>query len=110
MLDSDGTGNSTQVHVVWCVWVPVVMSYPAKHLIALFPRDRALVLLAWYWQPQGMASVALDTHRAGLHRGSIVGRQVVKSCLSVAIVMGERTGIDHSRVWFFLGWCILLFW
>jgi hypothetical protein len=38
-----------------------------------------------------------------------VGRQVVKSYPSVAIMMGGRTGTDYSWVEFFLGWWFLLF-
>jgi hypothetical protein len=43
----------------------------------------------------------LGTYRAMSREGSIVGKHMVKSCLSVTTVMEERTGTDHSRVYFF---------
>jgi hypothetical protein len=36
--------------------------------------------------------------RVGSHGGATVGQQVVKSCLSIAIEMGEWTSVDWTRV------------
>jgi hypothetical protein len=49
MLDSDGTGSSTQVSIVRCAWVHAVMSYLARHLIPLFPSDAAFGGLGKHW-------------------------------------------------------------
>jgi hypothetical protein len=38
-----------------------------------------------------------------------MGRQVVKSCPSVAIMMGDMSGAYYSWILFFLGWWRLLF-
>jgi hypothetical protein len=78
--------------------VSVVMFYLARHSITLFPEDPAPVLFVWYWQPPNTTSVSLGMYRAGLREGSTVDSQVVKSCLSVAIVPRGRMGMDHSRV------------
>jgi hypothetical protein len=80
--------SSTQVPIVWCTWVSVVVSYLSRHLIPLFPEDSALVLIAWYSKLPSVAPGGPVLYCARLCRGFIVGRQVVKSCLSVAIVMG----------------------
>jgi hypothetical protein len=72
--------------VVRCMWMPVVMSYLAKHLISLFLEDSAPEIFAQYCQNPGVASGGPWVHRARLHEGSIVVSQVVKSCLSMAIM------------------------
>jgi hypothetical protein len=66
--------HSTQVPIVRCAWVPVVMSYLARHLIPLFPEDLTLALLARYWLPPGVTFEGPGMYQAGLRRGSIVGR------------------------------------
>jgi hypothetical protein len=48
--------------------------------------------------PPGMTVGGLGLCQDGLQKGAIVGRQVAKSHSPVAIVMGERTGMDWARV------------
>jgi hypothetical protein len=45
MLDGDGMSSSTQVLIVRCTWVSVVLSYQARHSMPLSPKDLALVAL-----------------------------------------------------------------
>jgi hypothetical protein len=78
--------------------VLVTMSYRARHLMPLLPEDLAPSALPGTRRPLGMTVRDLGMYRAKSHGGSTVDRQVVKSCLSMAIVMGGRTGMDHSWV------------
>jgi hypothetical protein len=55
-LGGDGTTSTTQVLVVRCAWMPVVISYLSRHLILLFPEDPTPTLLARHWQPPSVAS------------------------------------------------------
>jgi hypothetical protein len=48
MLSDDGTSFSTQVLVVTCAWVPMVMSYLVRHLTSSFLEDTTPTLLARY--------------------------------------------------------------
>jgi hypothetical protein len=89
---------ATQVLVLRCTWVLVTMSYHARHLMPLVPEDLAPAALPGTRRPLGVTVGDLGTYRARSHGGSIIDRQVVKSCLSMAIVMGGRTGMDHSWV------------
>jgi hypothetical protein len=77
----DGMDSSTQVPVVKCTWLHVAMSSCVRHLMSLFPEDPAPVALPG-------TEKALGMYRVGSHRGSTVDKQMVKSCLSVAIVTG----------------------
>jgi hypothetical protein len=45
MSDYDGTDSSTQVPTVMCVWVPVAVSYHARHSMPLSPEDPTPVAL-----------------------------------------------------------------
>jgi hypothetical protein len=44
MSSGDGMGSSTQVPVVRCTWVLVVLSYLSRHLLPLFLEDLAPAL------------------------------------------------------------------
>jgi hypothetical protein len=48
--------------------------------------------------PPGMTVGGPGVCRDGLQGGAIVGMRVAKSRSPVAIVMGERTGMDWARV------------
>jgi hypothetical protein len=51
--DGDGMDSNTQVSVVRCTWVPVVMSYRDRHLMPLFPEDLAPAPLLDTEKPPG---------------------------------------------------------
>jgi hypothetical protein len=96
MSDSNGTDPSTQVSVVRCAWVPVTMSYHVRNLMLLLPEDSAPSALLGLERFPGVTAGDPGTYSTGSHRGSIVDREVMKSCLSTAIAVGGRTGMDHS--------------
>jgi hypothetical protein len=98
MSGGDGTNPSTQVHVVRCVWVPVTMSYRAKHLMLLPPEASAPTALPSTERPSCVTAGDPGTYRAESHRGSTIDRQMVKSCLLLAILTEGRTSADHSWV------------
>jgi hypothetical protein len=54
VLGADGTNSNTQVPVVRCTWVHVVMSYHARHLMLLFLEDPAPAALLDIEKPTGM--------------------------------------------------------
>jgi hypothetical protein len=58
MSGGDGMNSSTQVCVVRCVSVPVVMSYHARHLMSLSPEDLAPVALPGIESPRAWLPVA----------------------------------------------------
>jgi hypothetical protein len=107
--DGDGTDSSTQVPIIRCALVPVVMTYRARHLVSLFPEDPIPAALRSTEKPSDATAEGPGTYRAGSYGGSTVDRQVVKYCLSVAIVTGGRIDMDHSWVKFFLGLWFILF-
>jgi hypothetical protein len=45
MSDSDVMDSSTQVPAVRCVWVPMTLSYHARHSMSFYPEDPAPVAL-----------------------------------------------------------------
>jgi hypothetical protein len=55
MSSADRTDSSTQVPIARCAWMHVVMSYRAKHLMALLLEVLALVGPARYQKPLGEA-------------------------------------------------------
>jgi hypothetical protein len=87
MSSNDGTDPSTRVPAVRCVWVPVTVSYHARHLMPLLSEDLAPTALLDIEKPPSVAAGDPGTYRAGSHGGSTVGRQVVKYCLSATIVI-----------------------
>jgi hypothetical protein len=58
------------------------------------PRIQLQRCLPGSGESSGMT--ARGSYCAGSRGGFIVDRQVIKSCLSMTIVMGERTNLDHS--------------
>jgi hypothetical protein len=66
--------------------------------MSLLPEDLTLVALLNIEKPPGMTIEDLGTYEAGLHGRSIVDTEVVKSFLSMAIVTGGRTRMNHYRV------------
>jgi hypothetical protein len=65
-----------------------------------FLEDPASVVLTRYWKPPG-TSLARGMRWSGLTSCEILP--------PVTIGIGECTGVDYSRVLFFLGWWSLLF-
>jgi hypothetical protein len=55
-------------------------------------------------KPAGVTTGRPGACRARLRGGATTGRQMAKSCLPMAIKMGEGIGMDRARVLFFLGW------
>jgi hypothetical protein len=71
MLGSDRMNSSTQVPVVRYAWVPVAMSYHARHSIMLSPEDPTLVALPgtespWVWLPEARV-LSEPGHMEDLH-------------------------------------------
>jgi hypothetical protein len=66
--------------------------------MVLLPEDPALVALPNTGKAPGYDCRRPSACQAGLRGGATVGRQVVKSCLSVATEMGERFDMDQIRV------------
>jgi hypothetical protein len=54
MSGGDGMDTRTQMHVVRCVWVPMTMSYHARHLMLLPPEVSALAALLGTERPLGL--------------------------------------------------------
>jgi hypothetical protein len=75
--DGDGMDSNTQVSVVRCTWVPVVMSYRDRHLMPLFPEDPAPAALLDTEKPPGATVGGLGTYRARSYEKSVVDKQVV---------------------------------
>jgi hypothetical protein len=54
MSGDDGVDFSTQVPVVRCAWVPVVMTHYARHSMLLSPKDPAPAALPSTKKPPDM--------------------------------------------------------
>jgi hypothetical protein len=92
MSGSDRMDSSTQVHYVRCACGHVLPRQPLNVAASKGPSSSTIPGTG---RPSGMNIGGLGACRAGSQGGSIVGRQVVKSCLSTDTMMGERTSIDH---------------
>jgi hypothetical protein len=65
MSSANMMDSSTQVPVVRCAWMHVVMSCRARHLMSSLPEVLALVGPAWYRKPLGEAVGNPRVSRAG---------------------------------------------
>jgi hypothetical protein len=70
---------------------PIHVSYLSL-LRSVLPEVLALAALPSIGKPLGMMARGPGMHRAELRGGTTMGRQVMKSYLSMAIEMGERFG------------------
>jgi hypothetical protein len=86
MSGGDVTDPSTRV--------PVTASYRVRHLMLLLSEDPAPAALLDIEKPPGMVARDPGMYRARSNRGSTVGRQLAKSCLSTAIAIRIYFGLS----------------
>jgi hypothetical protein len=68
-------------------------SYRASHLVLLLPEDPTPMTLLGIEKFSDVVAGDLGMYRVGSHGGSIVGKQVAKSCLSMVIVTQIYFGV-----------------
>jgi hypothetical protein len=94
-----GEGRPEPPSLLDVVWnSSVESSFMASHGDGdpLHPETPTLIEPIHYWKPPGRATRCPDPSCVG--EGSGTGRQVVKSCLPMSIVMRKSEGVNFSRV------------